>query len=63
MHDLTFKQGPPHCRATLRNDWLSCQVLRVVVGEAVRCNTLVHAVPLPGDITLISLAQPGGSLD
>ena len=63
MHDLAVKQGPSGCRPTLRNDRYSPDVLREFVGEAVSCYTLVHAVPLAGDSTLISLAQPGGRFD
>ena len=47
----------------LRNDRYGPDVLREFVGEAVSCYTLVHAVTLAGDSTLISLAQPGGSFD
>src|SRR5271169_953745 len=63
MHDLALKQGPSLCRATLREDWQISDELLEFVGEAVSYDVLVHAFPLAGDSTLISLAQPGGSLD
>src|SRR5262249_61869763 len=55
MHDLTLKQGPSHCRATLQNDRHSSDVLLKVVGVAVSCHALVHAVSLAGDRALICL--------
>ena len=63
MHDLTLKQGPPRCRATLRPDRQIFDKLRKVVREAVSCYTLVHAIPLAGDSALIGLAQAGGGFD
>ena len=63
MHDLAVKQSPSGCGPTLRNDWYSLDVLREFVGEAVDCYTLVHAVPFAGDITPISLAQPGSRFE
>src|SRR5262245_15031756 len=62
MHDFALKQGSSHCRATLRNNWLSSQVLNVGIGHTEFSYTFEHAVPLARDTTLISLAQPHGSL-
>src|SRR5262249_48378340 len=63
MHDLTLKEGPSCCRATLRNDWQSSDELLKVVRVAISCHALVHAILLSGDSALICRAQPGGSLE
>src|SRR5262249_45493192 len=62
MHDFALKQGSSHCCATLRNNWLSSEVLHVGIGHTEFSYTFEHAVPLARDTTLISLAQPRGSL-